>query len=211
MSPTGWQGFARQYRAVWSLGAVFGLAGPLAMWRASLDPPWPSEARWVAVLMCGVTAVMAYLAAQSSGTRGATGKHAQETRRKRARIAAGALLLGMLTSLAYLYQLGLSVVEETQPSAEGDRHIRVVAGSERMPELRDDRRSDLDVLRDHLYRPEEVWTATSLLRSRMSLLALYVLAFCLLTLGLCFAVLSMTGDPQERRRGPAKQPVRLSP
>lgn len=60
-----------------------------------------------------------------------------------------------------LYQRGLSLVEETQPSTRGNRQIRVVKGGERKPEWRDDPRSGREVLADNLYRPEEVWTASS--------------------------------------------------
>jgi hypothetical protein len=169
------------------------------MWRASLDPPWPAEARWVAVLMCAVTAVIAYVLAQNGVSRRDGSKTAQQKlRRKHALLASGTLLLGMFAALAYIYEYESSVLEELQPSAQGSRQIRVVKGAERMPELKADPHSDLEVLQDHLYRPEEVWTSSSLLRLRMYLLGLYLAAFCLLTLGLSFAVLSMTPEQTAR-------------
>ena len=168
--------FFGSFKSVWGGAAVAATAGPLGLWALDLEPPWPSSAGKVATLFCAVAVLLAYVVSRSITPRS---KGAKKLRV----IAPATLALGLIAIVGYLWAYGRYVVTDSIDRGGRTEIIRMIAGSELRPGIQAGTATQLDLLRDHLYEPEAVWTPQSISTARMLLLLSFVLSFFMLTFG----------------------------
>jgi hypothetical protein len=177
--------FVASFKSVWGAAAVAAGAGPLALWVADLEPPWPTSAGKVAAMFCAVAILIAFFigpAERHSETRAASARKAQ---RRKARVAGIALLVaGAIGVAAYLWGFGRYVVQDAIERGGRIEMVRVVIGTELRGDLGDvGSATNLDLLRDSLYDAERVWTSDSVNTVRQLLAASFMLSFVLLSFG----------------------------
>lgn len=189
--------FFSSFKSLWGAAAVAAGAGPLGLWVADLEPPWPSSVGKVAALFCAVAILVSFFV--GPGGREADGGRAsaQQARRRRGRtVGITLLLLGALGVGGYLWAFGRFVVQDAIDRGGRTEIIRTVIGTELRPGLGDlAGATNLDLLRDSLYEPERVWTPESVNTARQLLAVSFVLSFVLLTAGA--ALLAQVEKPAE--------------
>lgn len=178
--------YFESFKSLWGAAAVAAGAGPLGLWVADLEPPWPAAVGKVATLFCAIAILIAYFVGPS--VRGGGRKRQGKGRGKKtgARNAAIALLvLGSCGVIGYLWAYGRYVVTDSIERDGRTEIVRTVIGTELRPGLEQEARNttNLELLRDSLYDPEEVWTSESVNTVRQLLVAWFVLSFVLLTFG----------------------------
>jgi hypothetical protein len=97
----------------------------------------------------------------------------------------------------FLYSL--FVVSEEQIVDGEPRVLRFIIGFSRKTPYAGQEMSDFDLLSEHLFRPEEAWTASSLAVCRLALNAAFGFGFALLSYG--SALIAATGDVDRSRSG----------
>ncbi|MBI3350128.1 MAG: hypothetical protein HY020_23320 [Burkholderiales bacterium] len=177
--------FFASFKSLWGAAAVAAGAGPLGLWIADLEPPWPSSSGKVAALFCAIAILISFFVGPAGRDAEDSKVSRQKARRRGARIAGIALLvLGALGVGAYLWAYGRFVVQDAIDRGGRVEIIRTVVGTELRPGMGDiGSATSLDLLRDGLYDPERVWTSESVNMVRQLLAASFVLSFVLLTFG----------------------------
>jgi hypothetical protein len=164
---------AKRVRRLWSSGAAAAAAGPLALWAAAVEPPWPdrpSTITGIATLFCVLAAIIARVV---------------ELRRPVLRRAGVALLAGgAVLCVLYLIFFSLSVYTATQRVNGTDVLRRWVIGTELQPQFRDLNVPIGELLARGGYQPENIWTKESVTRARIALLTAYLTAFACIVAGL---------------------------
>jgi hypothetical protein len=95
-----------------------------------------------------------------------------------------ALVLGMVSGIAYLVAFDLYVKSQSQQIGNEVRQIRIVIGTELREELRGTVEEPLQLLQDNGYNPERIWTRESLLRTRFQVFSSFLAMFLLITFGI---------------------------
>jgi hypothetical protein len=193
--------FLSAFKSFWGAAATAAAAGPIMMWATKLDPPWPpDDVGKIATIFCAVALILAFVMA---------------TRLKeRAMFVAAitSLVLGLGLVIVYLSLYSLYVEKDSIEYRVGAASptvttFRLVVGTEQLHEVRE-RLSNLELLQNHQFEPETIWTATSLRNTRISLFVSYVLSFTLLTFGAgLLAPLRSIGPTL--RRGAARSPNKV--
>jgi hypothetical protein len=178
--------FFESFKSLWVAAAVAAGAGPLGLWVADLEPPWPASAGKVATLFCAIAILISFFvgpAVRDSENGASAGR--QEKRGRGVRIAGITLLvLGAVGVFAYLWAFGRYVVQDSIERRGRTEIIRTVIGTELRPGMDDvSGFTNRDLLRDSLYDPEKVWTSESVNTVRQLLAGSFVLSFVLLTFG----------------------------
>lgn len=165
------------FKSVWAAAAVAAGAGPLGLWAADLEPPWPAQVGKVATLFCAIAILIAFFA-RGSARKGAPSSGARI-------VGIALLVLGALGVAGYLWAYSRYVVLDSIERGGRAEIVRSVIGSELRPGLEAAARSstNLELLRDSLYEPEQVWTSESVNAVRLGLAASFVAGFVLLTAG----------------------------
>lgn len=174
--------YFESFKSLWGVAAVAAGAGPLGLWVADLEPPWPSAAGKVATLFCAIAILIAFFV----GPAGSAGGRKRKGGKKKSgvRYAAIALLVvGSCGVISYLWAYGRYVVTDSVQRGGRTEIIRMVVGTELRPGLDASQTTKLELLRDNLYDPEEVWTSESVNNTRQLLVVWFVLSFFLLTFG----------------------------
>lgn len=187
------------FKSVWAVAALAAGAGPLGFWTAELEPPWPPSVGKVATLFCAIALIVVFT------VRPARGRHQNERRRRAGLVLLG---LGVLGITGYLWAYSRYVVVDSVETGAGDRTIRLVVGTQLRPGLAEEAQgtTNLEMLRDRLYEPEQVWTSASVQNTRLGLAALFIAGFVLLTGGSALlAPPSMPRNTPDSDEGPADQ------
>lgn len=169
----------KSFKSIWGAGVILATAGPLGLSVPDLYPPWPEHSYWIAVIFCAVASLVSF-------TVGLSDLHPPRSKtRIQTVLACTCLVLGLISLIGYFAAYSTRVVGETQVVGAEQRQLRFVVGTEMRADM--DRTSDLnnlELLRDHQYDPERVWTSESLRFSRLLLLITFVGAFAMLTFGM---------------------------
>jgi hypothetical protein len=165
------------FKSVWGGAAIAAGAGPLGLWVADLEPPWPTAVGKVATLFCAIAILIAFFVRPEAS---------KKKRSSRGRAVGIALLVfGAVGVMGYLWAYSRYVVLDSIERAGRTEIIRIVIGSELRPGMQEEaaQTTNLDLLRDSLYEPEQVWTSDSVNSVRLILAASFVLSFVSLTAG----------------------------
>lgn len=180
--------YLASFKSIWGLLSAVSVTVAALLKFTPLAPPWPDEggtgATALAVIACIAGISIGYFVTES-------------TRTTRSMIGASAIITAMLFLLAYLYVLSDRTVN-VHVSVGGNEVVRrVVVGTVlRHPE--DTGRSPHELLLLYGLRGE-AWTSASVTQSRISLVALYMGFYLLLTIGLG----TLQARSQQQRRAPA--------
>jgi hypothetical protein len=173
--------FAKSLKIAWGGISVALAAGPLAALGPELHPPWPVGSAAIAMILSATALFLAFARYRLSAKRQSAQRHA---RRKILIEGAAAMSIGVVLLVAYLSLFSAFVIEERRPREGAEEEsVRFVIGTTRLPHVAEEKLSDLDLLRDHLYEPESVWTRSSLTSVRTLLMATFGLAFAGLSYG----------------------------
>ncbi len=99
-------------------------------------------------------------------------------------IGATAIAFGLSCGVYYLIAFNRYVVVDFQNIAGEARPIRIVIGTELRGDLENARERPLQLLQEHGYDAESVWTRDSILNARFRVFASFVATFVFLTAGL---------------------------
>ena len=178
--------YLQSYRSLWGIGIVLAVTGPLALWVPDLQPPWPEGSQMIAAVFCVVVAILSVsIAHYFLGQPAASRSRSARTRPLMALwIGAAAIVIGLACGVYYLVVFNRYVVVDLQTVAGETRPIRIVIGTELRGDLENTRERPLQLLQEHGYDAEGVWTRDSILNARFLVFASFVAAFVFLTAGL---------------------------
>ncbi|MBI1686161.1 hypothetical protein [Caulobacter hibisci] len=196
--------YLSSFKSIWAAAAIAAGAGPLGLWAADLEPPWPTSAGKVATLFCAVAILTTFFANASTD---------RPDRRRRGLAGVALLVLGSCGVAGYLWLYSQFVVQDSIELGGRSEVVRAIVGSELRPELRAEAEhvTNLDLLRDALYDPEQVWTPRSVNQMRLSLLAAFVLGFVAMTLGAGLLAHHPSAKSGSRAKAGAPNPGPASP
>lgn len=179
--------FLRAFKSLWGGAAIAAASGPLILWASELDPPWPpGSASKIAALFCAAALMLTYIFVHSLADERERTKKRGRTRINQLSYLAGFafLMIGLAMLIAYLWIYSTAIVADTIQTPPGHNVIvRKIVGDTVREGVIVDGKSNLDLLRDHLYEEDRIWTEESLRKARMSLLTTFLLAFFFLTFG----------------------------
>src|SRR5579864_1683188 len=153
--------YLQALKSLWGLGFAATIIGPLALWVPNLQPPWPQGSQLITAVFCIVTAILSFVVSRSlSERRRRAPPHAAQTKLLRI-LGSLALVLGLVSGIAYLIAFNLYVIPQSQQIGNEVREIRIVIGTELREDLRGTVEEPLQLLQDNGYDPERIWTRES--------------------------------------------------
>lgn len=184
--------YSKSYKSVWGLGVAMTTAGPLALWLPELDPPWPSGAGAFATLFCVIAIIIGTVVTRIYFVDVEHINKAEKQRRirKTCLIAAGLLLIGLLSAIIYIFNYSTRVITELQIANGQEHKLRFIIGNDIQNDILDKNKPPIELLRDYNYEPSKIWTPVSLSNSRVALLLSFAITFFLLNLGLAMICVS---------------------
>jgi flagellar biogenesis protein FliO len=176
--------YLQALKSLWGLGFAATIVGPLALWVPNLQPPWPEGSQVITAVFCIVAAILSFVVSRSLSER-STMSSPHFGKKKLVRILGSlALVLGLVSGIAYLVAFDLYVKSQSQQIGNEVRQIRIVIGTELREELRGTVEEPLQLLQDNGYNPERIWTRESLLRTRFQVFSSFLAMFLLITFGI---------------------------
>ena len=162
-------------------------AGPMALWAADLQPPWPPGSSVVATTACAV-AVWLVFGLQSILRRTVVLKS----------LGVGAFIAGLVLGGWYFDAYARSIEWIDQPADGSTRRMGVVIGDELQPGVSLDNKNTHDALLDNELRANRIWTDRSIRRAQLTLLVTFVASFFCLTFGSTVVTLHARRKPVPR-------------
>lgn len=177
--------FLKALKFMWGTAVAAAAAGPLILWISGLEPPWPPGAGKIATLFSAVAVLLAYPASRALANRHESLVDKRRNRGVRSPAIIGAifLILGLLGAISYLWAYSTFVVTDLIETPSHIKVIRIVVGSDVRRGIQANGKTNLELLQEHLYDPESVWTRDSLRWARTVLLTTFCSTFFLLTFG----------------------------
>ena len=182
--------YLKSYRALWGLGVAVVALGPLALWVPDLEPPWPEGSQLITTLFCVLVAILSFALGRQLAPR--TGRRTRSRKNRSGFmlwLGSIAIVLGLGFSAYYLVAFERFVIFDQQTIGQETRQVRRVRGTDLLGAWRGTSETPLQLLREHGYVPEVVWTQESVLRIQFLLFATFALAFALFTFGLALLAL----------------------
>ncbi len=177
--------FLKALKSMWGTAVAAAAAGPVILWISDVEPPWPTGADKIATLFCAVAVLLAYIVSRALADQheSPVGKRRNRGVRLPTIIGATFLILGLLGATGYLWAYSTFVVTDSIEIQSNIKLVHIVVGLHVRQDIQVNGRTNLELLRDHLYVPESVWTQDSLRWARMVLLTTFCSTFFLLTFG----------------------------
>jgi len=197
--------FIKQFKSMWGGAVIAATSGPAILWLSGLDPPWPpGGASKIATLFCAVAAIMAYALGNTLVDKNPKiSKKYSFLKKQSHRIVGTAFLtIGLAMGIAYLWIYSSVVLADTIQIQSKNVIVRKVVGNEIRNGIHAEGKTKLDLLRDHLYEEDRVWTADSLKAARMTLLGTFLITFFSITFGTAILAFS---NPVEKNTNPVRQ------
>jgi hypothetical protein len=191
--------FLKAFRSIWGGAALAAAGGPIILWASELDPPWPpNSASKITTLFCAVAILLSYFINRVLAEKQQllNSKHRFVVKQLSGVIGSIFLVIGLLFGGAYLWIYGKFVVTDTIQTKNNILIVRKVVGDKVRKGINSETTTNIDLLRDHLYDEEAIWTADSLQKARMSLLVTFSLTFFSITFGT--AMLATMDQPQSK-------------
>jgi hypothetical protein len=191
--------FIKLFKSMWGGAVIAATAGPSVLWLSGLDPPWPpGSASKIATLFCAVAAIMAYALgnALSDNKLKIFKNNSFLKRQSHGIVGTVFLMVGLIMGIAYLWTYSSVVVADTIQIQSKNVVVRKVVGDEIRDGVITDGKTKLDLLRDHLYEEDRVWTPESLKAARMTLLTTFLTTFVCITFGTAILAFSYPGKKE---------------
>lgn len=184
--------YTKSYKSIWGLGIAMATTGPLALWLPELDPPWPSGAGAFVTLFCVIAIILGTIVSRIYfvDVKRISKAELQRRIRRTCLIAAGLLLLGLLSAIIYILNYSTHVIKELQIVDGQECKLRFIIGKEIQKDFSDTNEPPIKLLRANQYEPSKIWTPASLRNSRVALLLSFAITFFLLNLGLAMICVS---------------------
>lgn len=185
--------FAEYLKAIagnWKLLLAAALPATVS-WIISLAPPWPDAAGNVSYAFAVVMSVVGILI-----------PWALHRLRNRAWPVVACALLSLCLIMTYAACWSLWIGQASQRNGDALVEFRFVKGDQLTVPLKGT--TERDVLRDNGYRVEDVYTPSSLLKTRLALLFSFAGTFFFITIAFAFATLPRgrsTGRPLAQKPG----------
>ena len=199
----------RSYRSWWGLAVICAIAGPLLLWMPNLQPPWPEGSHVIAAVLAIVAGILSILIARYF-----LSNRSKPARARRPMFALGigaaAAVTGLVCGVYYLILFNRHVIVDSQTINGEERQIRIVIGAELRGDLDNPGERPLQLLQEHGYEPERIWTRASIVSARLLIFGDFVAAFVFLTTGLALLATISSGRAQARGALLAAQPSAAS-
>lgn len=197
--------FIKRFKSMWGGAVIAATAGPAILWLSGLDPPWPpGSASKIATLFCAVAAIMAYTMGNALADKKLKilKEYSFFRRQSHGIVGTAFLITGLVMGIAYLWIYSSVVVADTVQIQSKNVIVRKVVGKETRNGIHAEGKTKLDLLRDHLYEEDRVWTAGSLKAARMTLLGTFLITFFSITFGTAILAFS---NPVEKKSNLVQQ------
>lgn len=169
--------FANSFKSGWGVVSLGLAAGPLVALGAELQPPWPQGSAAISIILSASALFLAFARLRVGARSG------RRNQRNFLREGSAAIILGIILLATYLFLNSQYVIDEKRSSGGTEESIRIVIGTNRLPQLAEVKSSDINLLRDHLYQPDEIWTNSSLTFVRLLLIFTFGFSFASLSYG----------------------------
>lgn len=174
------QEYLKSFKSLWSLGVVAAASGPLALTFPELTPPWPTNSARIATIFSALAVILALVLGRELATHR---KSAPNRDRRVTAVGSACVFIGLAGCFVYLTAYSKYVVVVTQPTVQGERHLRFVVGTEKL-DPNSSPGTPEGLLQNNMYEPERIWTSESLAHTRLFLFGSFALTFSILTFGL---------------------------